>query len=58
MIIECCENKGNGIEVDSSNGGVVVTINSKEMKCELVVFMQKDDADKFKRLVAGLEQQP
>lgn len=54
MSIECCENKGNGIEVDSSNGGIVVTIYSKEMKCELVVFMQKDDSDKFKRLVAGL----
>jgi hypothetical protein len=54
MSIECCENKGNKIDVDSCDGEIMVTIYSKEMMCELVVCMQKEESDKFKKLVAGL----
>lgn len=54
MSYECCENKGNKIEFDSCDGEIMITVHSKEMGCELVVCLQKDDSDKLKKEVARL----
>jgi len=54
MSLDCAENKGNRIDVESDQGEAIITIYSKEMGCELVVCLSEDDTAKFKSMVKAL----
>tara|TARA_B100000768_G_C11208036_1_gene344729 strand:+ start:523 stop:687 length:165 start_codon:yes stop_codon:yes gene_type:complete len=54
MSYECCENKGNKLDIDSDDGEILVTVFSREMGCELVVCLTQEQSEKLKKQVASL----
>ncbi len=53
-MFKCTENEGNKMDIDSENGEAMITIYSKEMRCELVMCLSQEDTEKLKREIAAI----
>ncbi len=52
-MFNCTENKGNNLIIEMDNGEAVLTVSSKEIGCDLVVCLTKEDSLKLKDALEG-----
>ena len=45
-VFSCKENRGNKMHIHDSMGDIIVTITSREMRCELVMVLNAKQIDK------------